>query len=478
MRSPPPAVAPTTTPAAVTPVASNAPIPHAQGSVDDLLDSARTAMRERRYTDPEGNSALHFYSAALAQEPGNGEAREGLLRIGAVLRERLQAALNDHHVDEAARTLAQLRSVTPGDPTLAPLEASVTEARVARAIDAGEVPRATELLRQAEKSGALPSDRVARWQAELARRQSSAQAGQLAQLVSLRIRQGKLVEPTGDSARYFLGQLRQLPATSQDLAGSASREYQQACLSRLRDAIAKGQRADVERWKTEARAAGVGAAELAYVQRDASTRAMAQETDREITRVAQLVQDRIANGRLLEPADDSAMFHFTNLRRLDISGGVAGAAGQSLSIKLLDSGRAALAGRQLDTARAYASAARQLGSNLDAVAALERDVAAAGASGAVTAAAPLVRTRFVAPAYPKEALEQHLKGDVRLQITVEAEGKVKDAVVVQSNLPKAFDQAAVDAARRWRFKPIAEKGSGVERTASVTIVFQPEAAQP
>jgi len=221
----------------------------------------------------------------------------------------------------------------------------------------------------------------------------------------------------------------------------------------------------------------VGAAELAEVQRDAGAKAKAQETTSEIARVAQLVQDRIADGRLLEPAGDSAVFHLSNLRRLDTAGTVANSAERALSTKLLDSGRAALQARQFDAAKAYAAAARQLGSNLDAVGALERDVAAATAAGA-TAPIQLVRTRFVAPVYPKEALDQKLKGNVHLQITVEAEGKVKDAVVVQSNLPKAFNDAAVEAARRWRFKPIGKKGSGVESSASVTIVFQPEAAQP
>jgi protein TonB len=478
LRSPTPTIAPSPTRLAPAPVANSAAVPLATRAVDDLLDSARTAMRERRYSDPESNNALHFYTSVLAQDPQNGEAREGLTRIAAVLRERVQSAIEERHVDEAARTLAQLETLRPGDSTLAPLEAKVTDARIAKAIEAGDVTRAADLLSKAQKSQALPSDRLTHWQAELDRRQATARSGQLAQLISSRIRQGKLTEPAADSAKYYLAQLRQLPATSPDLVGSAAEDYQQACLGRLREAIVKGQRADVERWKNEARAAGVSATELADAQREANARAKAQDADREIARLAQLVQDRIADGRLLEPAGDSAMVHVATLRRLDAAGTVAVNAERALSARLLDSGRAALQAKQLDAAKAFASGARQLGANIEAVGLLERDVAAASSARAVATETPLVRTRFVAPVYPKEALEERLKGDVHLQITVDADGKVKDAAVLQSNLPKAFNEAAMQAARRWRFKPIGAKGSDTERTASVTIVFQPEAAQP
>ena len=72
------------------------------GAVDDLLDLARNAFSERRYTDPKAESALVYYHSVLAQEPDNGEAREGLARIAVVLDERLQTALNEGRYDDAA----------------------------------------------------------------------------------------------------------------------------------------------------------------------------------------------------------------------------------------------------------------------------------------------------------------------------------------------------------------------------------------
>jgi TonB family protein len=414
------------------------------GSVDELLDSARAAMRERRYTDPENHNAYTYYRSVLAQDPRNGEAREGLERIAAVLQERLQASLDAQRFDEAGRTLAQLRAIRPDDPAIARFEATLNEGR-------------------------------ARVQAEIDRRQVAERAAQLADLVSLRIRQGRLVDPANDSAKYYLAQLRRTPGDPQRL-NAATDELQQAYLERLRDALAKSQRAEAERWKTEARALGVSAADLNALQRDVTTRAAVAESKQQAAQLAQLVQERIAGGRLLEPARDSAVFHLNALRALDPV--AAAPSERAVSGALLEQGRFALAEQRLDVARTYLAAARQLGVNADAVAALERDIGNAGASPRTVAAPPappkLVRTRYVPPDYPAAAMKQGLAGSVRLRFTVNAEGQVSEAAVVEATPPGVFDAAAVSAARKWRFKPIGEKGSGVTAIATVDVTFKPE----
>jgi protein TonB len=452
-----------------------------EGSVDELLESARAAMRERRYTDSDGNSALNYFRSVLTLDPGNGEAREGLQRVAAVLHERVQAALDARQIEEAGRTLAELRSIRPDDAGLASFEAAIADARIQKALAESDVERARDLLKQAAGTGALSPDAVTHWRAELDRQQAVARAGQLAQLVSLRIRQGQLLEPAEDSAKHYLAQLRGLPASPRALVADATTQLQQACLDRFRDAVSSSQRPEADRWKAEARALGVSATELAAVQRDVSARTAVSAARKEAARVAQLVQDRIADGRLLEPSNDSALFHLNALRTLDPSGSAVAASERDLSAKLLEQGRSALADGRMNVARDDAAAARVLGLNLDNVAALERDIAGASPGGALPAsrqASALTRTRYVAPEYPQSALAQRVRGDVHLRLTVDAEGKVSDAVVIQANPPKVFDAAAIAAARKWRFKPIGTKGSGVEATVTVAIVFQPEDAKP
>lgn len=437
---------------AVEPVPSAEPLPELEplhaGSVDELLESARSAMRERRYTDPEQRNAYTYYRSVLAQDPGNGEAREGLERIAAVLQERVQSSLEEQRWEEAGRTLAQLRAIRPADPAVARFESTLQEAR-------------------------------ARWQAEAERRQTVERADQFADLVSLRIRQGRLLEPANDSARHYLAQLRRLPGDV-PRADSATTELQQAYLGKFREALARSQRADAERWKAAARGLGVAATELAAVQREVQVRATVTESKQDALRIAQLVQQRIADGHLLEPAGDSAMFHLDALRALDPAATAVASSERTLSGKLLEQGRFALAEQRLDDARTHVAAARQLGVDADAVAALERDIAKAGPGGepvASRAAPRLSRTRYVAPEYPAAALKQGLAGSVRLRLSVNADGQVSEALVVQATPPGIFDTAAVNAARKWRFKPIGPKGSEVHATATVDMVFKPEDAQ-
>jgi TonB family protein len=193
-----------------------------------------------------------------------------------------------------------------------------------------------------------------------------------------------------------------------------------------------------------------------------------------------LIQERIADNRLVEPVGDSAVFHLNTLRAQDPSSAAVAASEQSLSAKLLSQGRTALTERRLETARTHAAAARQLGLNLDTVAALERDIAAAGpaSEGSGPRSKPnLVRTRYVAPEYPAGAFKHHLQGNVRVRITVDAEGRVRDAAIVESNPPGVFDSAAVAAVRKWRFKPLGDEDSDVSATAVVDIAFRTEDAK-
>ncbi len=189
-------------------------------------------------------------------------------------------------------------------------------------------------------------------------------------------------------------------------------------------------------------------------------------------RLAQLVQDRVRDGQLLEPSQDSAVAHLTALRTADPSGNAAASSTRTVANALLDAGRTALAARDFDKAQAYATAAGPLGLNMPDVDALQRAISA---ERATPAARPVPqRTRYVAPVYPQDALKKGISGDVRLRITVAANGKIKSATVVNSNPAKVFDEAALDAVRRWRFKSFAQDDPDVEAIVMTNILFRPD----
>ncbi|NOT41030.1 MAG: energy transducer TonB [Alphaproteobacteria bacterium] len=57
------------------------------------------------------------------------------------------------------------------------------------------------------------------------------------------------------------------------------------------------------------------------------------------------------------------------------------------------------------------------------------------------------------PVYPRRALEAEREGVVRLRITIQPDGSVSDAVVSSAHPPGWFENAAIDAVKRWRFQP-------------------------
>src|SRR5262245_14940362 len=73
---------------------------------------------------------------------------------------------------------------------------------------------------------------------------------------------------------------------------------------------------------------------------------------------------------------------------------------------------------------------------------------------------PLVR---VDPEYPPRAKQQGIEGWVEVEFTISAAGTVKDAKVLAAEPPSVFEQAAINAIRRWRYNPKLENGVAVAR---------------
>jgi TonB family protein len=70
----------------------------------------------------------------------------------------------------------------------------------------------------------------------------------------------------------------------------------------------------------------------------------------------------------------------------------------------------------------------------------------------------------VAPAYPEIAKRMRITGEVKLAVTVDAEGRVTDVKEVSGN--RTLSVAAEDAVRKWKF----EAGAGTA-TVEVTLNF-------
>lgn len=65
----------------------------------------------------------------------------------------------------------------------------------------------------------------------------------------------------------------------------------------------------------------------------------------------------------------------------------------------------------------------------------------------------------VQPAYPELAHKMNISGTVKIEVVVAPNGTVKDARIVGGH--PVLAQAALDAARKWRFEPAATESTGI-----------------
>jgi TonB family protein len=439
-----------------------------EGKVDELLEKARLAMHERRYAEPAADNALLYYRSAAAADAANGEARDGLQRVAGVLAARFEEALSGGHIDEAVLTLANFKAASASDPRVAGFEQRLFSAEVSKALADGNVDRAAALLHQAQQSGSVGADQLARWRTDLARRQEDVKAQHLASLVEDRIRDGKLTE-ADDSAKNYLQQL-QSAAPASAATQRAVHALSTAYLKKAREAGLAKNSADEERWLTEARGLGLKAADITAFQREvAGARQKAVQADAD--RTVQLTRAALREGRLTDPAQDSAAGYLGQLQSSDPGNAALADASRELSGKLLERARAAvLAGKSGDADLALA---KRWGADPKEVLAVQQ-LASAKSRGPDTAAlAPsLKRLRAPPPDYPAAALTQGLAGSVTLEFTVNTSGEPRDIHVVEATPPGVFDQAAINAVKHWRYAPLHLDGAAVEVPVRTRMRFE------
>jgi protein TonB len=86
-----------------------------------------------------------------------------------------------------------------------------------------------------------------------------------------------------------------------------------------------------------------------------------------------------------------------------------------------------------------------------------------------TGVVPLER---VPPKYPARAASRHIEGWVKIEFTITTSGEVENAVVVASEPPEIFDDAALKAINQWTFKEKTVDGVAVEQRAVQTLQFK------
>ncbi len=454
----------------------------ADEKVDLLVEKAEQAMRDRHFIDPADGSALTLYRSALLLDPNNGEAHQGLQRLAEILFTRVQSALDERKFDVALQSLETARSINPGDSRLSALDERITSlraefgpAQIQAAINAQNFDRAAQLIDEAARSKSLNSAKLTQLRDELRRRHEEFETANFVKLIDTRLQQDKLTEPRNDSAAYYLLQAKAAGASAAALQPSSQEIYRRLAQAG-HSAIDQRRFADADRLLADLHTYGAPAATVASLQHDLSTARNTQAAAApEQPQYLDLAQSRLAQGKVTEPDNDSALYYVNQLRAADpknsalprISGAVQG--------QILDRARAALDTTQPARAEALLQMAASLGANAD-LAALNQRLAqlklAAAAGPQEMSEASLTRLRPIELDYPGEALRKNVEGWVELSYVVTAEGKVTAVKVVNSSPAGVFDAAATRALSRVRYKPLAQGGKAVAVSTKLRIAFR------
>ena len=86
---------------------------------------------------------------------------------------------------------------------------------------------------------------------------------------------------------------------------------------------------------------------------------------------------------------------------------------------------------------------------------------------------PPVPVRTVPPDYPSQQRRDGVSGLVTVKCTIDVKGDVVEAEVVKSS-DHAFDDPAIAALKKWKFKPAKQDGSPVAIKVNIPIKFNLE----
>jgi len=467
--------APAPAPAAVKPPAE------ADEKVDALIEKAQQAMLDRHFIDPAAGSALSLYREVLIINPDNGEARQGLQRLFEILVARVQTALDDRKFDAALQFLETARSIDASDKRLsaldekiASLRAELGPAQILAALNAQNFDRATQLIDEAARTKALPPAKLAQLRDEVHRRRDDFEVARLLKLVDARIQQDHVIDPHNDSAVYYLDQAKQAGASGAALQGQA-----QDLLKRLvqlgHSAVQQRNFNDADRILTEMHGMGAPQATIAALQRElnaAHSQPAAQKP--ELPQYLELAQSRLAQGKLTEPDNDSALFYVNQLRTADPkNGGLAQISG-AVQAQILDRARVSLDAGDREKSEALAQLAGGLGASPDLDALNDRIRQKKAARGDVLQMPEqsLTRLNKLDVQYPVRALQTNVEGWVELGYTVGPDGTVTNVKVLNAVPPRVFEASASKAVSHLRYQPVVQGGKTIAVGTQVRIVYR------
>jgi TonB family protein len=192
-----------------------------------------------------------------------------------------------------------------------------------------------------------------------------------------------------------------------------------------------------------------------------------------------LAQARLAQGKLLEPDNDNALYYVNQLRAADPKNAALPQLSASLQEQILERGRAALDAGDSAKAQSLLQVAAGLGPSpsLDAFSDKVRQKTAQAAAPPATGMPnlpeqTLTRLNKLEVVYPARALEKGIEGWVEIGFGINPDGTVGNVQALNASPPNVFEQAGIKAVSKLRYQPVMQGGKAVAVSTQLRVVFR------
>ena len=448
-------------------------------ALDSLLARADAALAAGALIAPPNENAADLYREARLRNARDPRATNGLEQVVERLLASAEGQLQQGHLDAAQQLTEQARTIAPNHARVAFVAAQIGAQReramlnkAQRAAAGGDVAGALATLEGATH-GETRSSLVEEAREQLAHKQLASRVADYLRRARAALARGALIAPVDDNARSYIDSARALAPTDVTVQ-QATEELIARLLNEARQALGAKNAEQADTWIAAAADAGADPREVGALRYAAQQLRSARRTD-ELTQLSTAFNERLGRGQLLEPATDSAQFYLTKLAQAAAEDPLTQRARSAYAARVLDEARSALHAGDLPGTRRWLTEARAAFADATAVSGLEAALGVAQdeakESLSYLNASALTRTRYVAPQFPDVARARGIDGWVDLQFVVGVDGTVSDLAVVGAEPVGIFEQAALDAVRHWRYRPVVRDGQAVSQPTRVRVRF-------
>ena len=446
---------------------------------ESALARADAALAAGALVAPAGRNAADLYKQALHRNGSDPRPAAGIAKVIDRLLSAAEDQLGAQHLDEAQRLTEQARVIAPDHVRVAFLSASIGKEReramLTRARQAaanGNIEQAIAELDGAGKASNR-STLVTEARQELEQKQLDARVGDYLSKAADRLRDGQFVEPPQDNARFFIESARAI-APDEPQVRQAQKQLEDKLVAEVRKALAAGNAEQAQLWIDAAADAGVSHDDITALTREAQQVQTSAKADA-MARLTLLFNQRLTQGRVVDPPQDSAKFYLAQLVQSDATHPSTLLARQALASRTLDEAKEAVGRQDFVGARRWLAETHDAGTDDASISALEQEMATiqdnTKRATEIVNAGNLQLAKYVPPIFPISARERGSSGWVDIQFMVRADGLVSDVIITGAEPVGLFEQAAVDAVKKWRYKPVERDGHAVDQRARLRMKF-------